>query len=64
MFYNNNINNMIINNLNIQIIEKSKNNDNSIIIFNINEIYNPIYINQNNILDYKEYNNESSVFFI
>ena len=64
MFYNNNTNNMIINNLNIEIIEKNKNNNNSIIIFNINEIYNPIYINENNILDYKEYNDESSIFFI
>ena len=64
MFYNDNDNNMIINNLNIEIIEKNKNNNNCIIIFNIDEIYNPMYINENNILDYKEYNDESSVFFI
>jgi len=65
MFYNNNNNNnMVVNNLNMEIIEKNINNNNSIIIFNINEIYNPIYINENNILDYKEYNDESTVFFI
>jgi hypothetical protein len=52
-------------NYNIEVYEKSINrNIDAMIIFNINDYIQPLYIDKINILDYSEYINESSVFFI
>lgn len=67
MFYNDSEeDNININNLSIQIIETiiEKKIDNSIIIFNINDKYYPIFTNEKNILDHKEFNDTTPIFFI
>jgi hypothetical protein len=54
-----------IENYKIEVYEKSiYKNINAIMIYNINDHIQPLYIDKNNILDYEEYINESSVFFI
>jgi len=59
---------MHINNFNLDIYEKcvknKKNLYDPIIIFNINDKSDPIYIDNKNIIDFKKYNNENTVFFI
>ena len=62
---NHNIN-MIINDFNLIVYKKSlsKKSLNPIIIFHINNKYEPIFSDTKNILDFKEYNNDSTVFFI
>ena len=52
-----------LDNVSIEIIEKEFNIDKlSIIIFNLNKIYYPLYYNEYNILDYKENSNEELFF--
>ena len=68
-FYNKNNENIIIDNAVIDIIENNSLVDNnSLIIFNINGKYNPIYSNISNILDYEEPSEDlidsDSLFFI
>ena len=68
-FYNKDNENIIIDNAVIDIIENNILTDNnSLIIFNINGKYNPIYSNISNILDYKDpledLINSDNLFFI
>ena len=68
LFYNDLMNNINIDNLSIEIIENKivKNNlklFNSIIIFNINNKYLPIYTNVENILDFEKNDNDYLFFF-
>ena len=68
LFYNDSMNNINIDNLSIEIIENKivKNNlklFNSIIIFNINDKYLPIYTNVENILDFEKNENDYLFFF-
>lgn len=54
-----------IHNYKIEVYEKSTyKNINAMMIYNINDHIQPLYIDKKNILDYEEYINESSVFFI
>ena len=61
---NDSFNNIIINNISIEIIEKPFVKEDSIIIFNVNNKYIPLYPNKTNILDYKEFTDNSNIFFI
>jgi hypothetical protein len=68
-FYNKNNENIIIDNAVIDIVENNILTDNnSLIIFNINGKYNPIYSNISNILDYEDplenYIDTDDLFFI
>jgi len=48
----------------IEIIEKPLNSDNSIIIFDVNSKYYPIYFDEINLLEFSEFNDNNNVFFI
>jgi hypothetical protein len=62
LFYNDENKDFLIDSIFIEVIENTLiQKNNSIIIFNVNNKYNPIYSNTQNILDYTE---ESSIFFI
>ena len=58
------INIININNTFIEIIEKKINSDNSIIIFDVNSKYYPLYCDEINILEFIEYTDKNNVFFI
>jgi uncharacterized protein YjbI with pentapeptide repeats len=63
IIYYSSYNNIELNNISIEVIEKDINNDNlSAVIFNINNIYYPIYSDESNILDYKEKCNKGLFF--
>jgi hypothetical protein len=64
LFYNNLLSNIIIDHFFIEIIEKSYVKEESIIIFDVNNKYIPLYPNTKNILDYKEFIDNSNIFFI
>ena len=65
---NNNFDTMKITNFYLDICNFNQNNNkiflNPIVIFNINEKYEQIYSNTQNILDFTDYNDESAIFFI
>lgn len=65
IFYDENNKDVNVDNISIEITEnKIYDNNNSILIFNINGKYDPIYLNTTNILDYSKFIDTSSVFFI
>lgn len=57
-------NDILIDNISIEIIEKEFNNDNALIIFDVNNKYIPIYTNTINILDFNDYSDYNSIFFV
>lgn len=48
----------------IEIIEKPLNSDNSIIVFDVNSKYYPIYFDEINLFEFSEFNDNNNVFFI
>ena len=66
VFYNDDENEeFLIDSIFLEVIENTRiQKNNSIIIFNINNKYNPLYLNTKNILEYLELTEESSIFFI
>lgn len=65
-FYNNLNKDIKINDLSIEIIENLVENKiyESIIIFNVNEKNNPLFLKVGNILDYDDYEKDTGVFFM
>lgn len=66
IFFYNNLKDIKINDLSIEIIENLAENKicESIIIFNVNEKNNPLFLNVSNILDYNDYEEDTGVFFM
>ena len=65
LFYDDENEEFLIDSIFLEVIENTLiQKNNSIIIFNVNNRYNPLYLNTQNILEYFKLTEESNIFFI